>query len=97
MIAITDTDIQAHAAPRETTRNMALDRARTFLTIVVLIHHAVIPYTFFGHTDPKQWIGFDAIVLANDSYFMAMFFCCPACSCGRASPIARPASSRPTA
>ncbi len=57
-----------------TARNMALDRARTFLTIVVLIHHAVIPYTFFGHTDPKFWIGFDAVVLANDSYFMAMFF-----------------------
>lgn len=55
-------------------RSAALDRARTFLTIVVLIHHAIIPYTHFGHTDPKHWIGFDAIVLANDSYFMAMFF-----------------------
>ena len=56
------------------TRNLALDRARTFLTIVVLIHHAVIPYTYFGHTDATFWSGFDAIVLANDSYFMAMFF-----------------------
>ena len=56
------------------TRNAAIDRARTFLTIVVLIHHAVIPYTYFGHTDPKMFLGFDAIVLANDSYFMAMFF-----------------------
>ncbi len=74
MTAITDTDTQAHAAPREKTRNMALDRARTFLTIVVLIHHTVIPYTFYGHTDPKRWLGFDMIVLANDSYFMAMFF-----------------------
>jgi hypothetical protein len=55
-------------------RNPAIDRARTFLTIVVLIHHAVIPYTYFGHTDPTKFIGFDAIVLANDSYFMAMFF-----------------------
>lgn len=55
-------------------RSAALDRARTFLTIVVLIHHAVIPYTYFGHTDPTHWFGFDAIVLANDSYFMAMFF-----------------------
>jgi hypothetical protein len=41
---------------------------------VVLIHHAVIPYTYFGHTDPTSWIGFDAIVLATDSFFMAMFF-----------------------
>lgn len=55
-------------------RNPALDRARTFLTLVVLLHHAVIPYTYFGHTDPKSWIGFDIIVLATDSFFMAMFF-----------------------
>lgn len=55
-------------------RNLALDRARTFLTILVLIHHAVIPYTYFGHTDGKFWLGFDAVVLATDSFFMAMFF-----------------------
>jgi hypothetical protein len=61
-------------APRATTRNAALDRTRTFLTLVVLIHHAVIPYTHFGHTDGKSWIGFDAVVLATDSFFMAMFF-----------------------
>jgi hypothetical protein len=62
------------AAPKASTRNAALDRARTFLTLVVLLHHAVIPYTYFGHTDPKEWIGFDMIVLATDSFFMAMFF-----------------------
>lgn len=55
-------------------RNLSLDRARTFLTLVVLLHHAVIPYTYFGHTDPTSWIGFDIIVLATDSFFMAMFF-----------------------
>lgn len=65
---------EVRAAPTAHTRNFALDRARTFLTLVVLIHHAVIPYTHFGHTDPKSWIGFDAIVLATDSFFMAMFF-----------------------
>jgi len=64
----------ARGAPTARTRNFALDRARTFLTLVVLIHHAVIPYTYFGHTDPKSWIGFDAVVLATDSFFMAMFF-----------------------
>ena len=57
-----------------TTRNASIDRARTFLTLVVLLHHSVIPYTYFGHTDPKSWIGFDCIVLATDSFFMAMFF-----------------------
>src|SRR5260370_38402201 len=65
---------QTRAAPRATTRNAALDRARTFLTLVVVFHHAVIPYTYFGHTDPKSWIGFDAVVLATDSFFMALFF-----------------------
>jgi len=65
---------EALAAPQARARNAALDRTRTFLTLVVLLHHAVIPYTHFGHTDPKSWIGFDMIVLATDSFFMAMFF-----------------------
>jgi len=65
-------DIQA--APKLHKRNVALDRARTFLTLVVLLHHAVIPYTYFGHTDRTSWIGFDCVVLATDSFFMAMFF-----------------------
>jgi hypothetical protein len=63
-----------HAAPKTKARNFSIDRARSFLTLVVLIHHAVIPYTYFGHTDAKSWIGFDMIVLATDSFFMAMFF-----------------------
>jgi fucose 4-O-acetylase-like acetyltransferase len=62
------------AAPKTKARNFSIDRTRTFLTLVVLIHHSVIPYTYFGHTDPKSWIGFDMIVLATDSFFMAMFF-----------------------
>ena len=62
------------SAPRAKTRNLSIDRTRTFLTLVVLLHHAVIPYTYFGHTDPKSWIGFDCVVLATDSFFMAMFF-----------------------
>ncbi len=62
------------AAPIASARNAALDRARTFLTLVVLLHHAVIPYTHFNHTDGKSWLGFDAVVLATDSFFMAMFF-----------------------
>jgi surface polysaccharide O-acyltransferase-like enzyme len=65
---------EVRAAQKAKARNAALDRTRTFLTLVVLIHHAVIPYTYFGHTDPKSWLGFDAVVLATDSFFMAMFF-----------------------
>jgi len=66
--------VDIHATPKARSRNLALDRARTFLTLVVLAHHAVIPYTYFGHTDPTSWIGFDCVVLATDSFFMAMFF-----------------------
>lgn len=65
---------ETHAEPKAKTRNLSLDRARTFLTLVVLLHHAVIPYTYFGHTDPKSFFGFDMVVLATDSFFMAMFF-----------------------
>jgi hypothetical protein len=66
--------MDAAAIPKVGTRNLALDRTRTFLTLVVVFHHSVIPYTFFGHTDPKYWLGFDMVVLATDSFFMAMFF-----------------------
>ncbi|MDA9438661.1 acyltransferase [Bradyrhizobium sp. CCBAU 51745] len=65
---------ETYAEPKAKTRNLSLDRARTFLTLVVLLHHAVIPYTYFGHTDPKFFFGFDMVVLATDSFFMAMFF-----------------------
>src|SRR5882724_9222332 len=65
---------EVRAAPKAKARNFAIDRTRTFLTIIVLIHHAVIPYTHFGHTDPKSWLGFDCVVLATDSFFMAMLF-----------------------
>ena len=51
------TGAEVRVAPKA--RNAALDRARTFLTLVVLLHHSVIPYTHFGHTDPTSWIGFD--------------------------------------
>lgn len=76
MTTITETAATANvrSAPKAATRNLALDRARTFLTLVVLFHHAVIPYTYFGHTDPKEFIGFDMVVLATDSFFMTMFF-----------------------
>jgi surface polysaccharide O-acyltransferase-like enzyme len=76
MTTISDTvaPAEVRAAPKARARNFSIDRTRTFLTLVVLIHHSVIPYTYFGHTDPKSWIGFDCIVLATDSFFMAMFF-----------------------
>src|SRR3981081_768148 len=76
MTTISDTmaSAETRAAPRAKVRNLSLDRARTFLTLVELLHPAVIPYTYYGHTDPKEFFGFDMIVLATDSFFMAMFF-----------------------
>jgi hypothetical protein len=66
---------QARALPKAKARNAALDRARTFVTMLVLIHHSVIAYTYYGHTDKQSFLGFDGVVLFNDSFFMmAMFF-----------------------
>jgi surface polysaccharide O-acyltransferase-like enzyme len=57
-----------------TTRIVALDRARTFIILLVLIHHSVVNYTHFGSGDKARWLGFDLIVLFNDSFFMACMF-----------------------
>ena len=62
------------ATPVSKGRNLAFDRARTFLILLVLLHHAVIPYTYYGHTDIQALLAFDGIVVFNDSYFMAAMF-----------------------
>lgn len=51
-----------------------LDRARTFITLLVLLHHSVLNYTYFGNGDHQRWLGFDFVVLFNDSFFMAFMF-----------------------
>jgi peptidoglycan/LPS O-acetylase OafA/YrhL len=55
-------------------RIAAFDRARTFITLLVLVHHSVVNYTYFGHGDHAHWLGFDLVVLFNDSFFMACMF-----------------------
>src|SRR5450756_431234 len=55
-------------------RIVPLDRARTFITLSVLLHHSVLNYTWFGQGDPMRWLGFDLVVLFNDSFFMAFMF-----------------------
>jgi Acyltransferase family len=62
---------QVIAAP---TRIVAFDRARTFITLLVLLHHSVVNYTHFGSGDKARWLGFDLMVLFNDSFFMACMF-----------------------
>ena len=51
-----------------------LDRARTFVTLLVVLHHSVLNFTYFGNGDPQRWLGFDLVVLFNDSFFMAFMF-----------------------
>ena len=63
----------AHTA-KEAARIVAFDRARTFITLLVVIHHSVVNYTWFGNGDRMRWLGFDLVVLFNDSFFMAFMF-----------------------
>jgi hypothetical protein len=68
-------------------RNAALDRARTFITVLVLANHAVVAYTAFGRfypnhylwssapiVDSQRWIGFNILTLFNDAFFMCLMF-----------------------
>src|ERR1700751_2117240 len=55
-------------------RIASLDRARTFITLLVVLHHSVVNYTHFGTGDKARWLGFDLVVLFNDSFFMACMF-----------------------
>lgn len=68
-------------------RNAALDRARTFITLLVLANHSVVAYTAFGRfypnhylwstapiVDSQKWIGFNVLTLFNDAFFMALMF-----------------------
>ena len=63
----------AHTAT-EAARIVAFDRARTFITLLVVIHHSVVNFTYFGNGDRMRWLGFDLVVLFNDSFFMAFMF-----------------------
>src|SRR5260370_34400357 len=63
----------AHTA-KEAARIVAFDRARTFITLLVVLHHSVVNYTWFGNGDRMRWLGFELVVLFNDSFFMACMF-----------------------
>jgi len=68
-------------------RNASLDRARTFVTLLVLVNHTVVAYTAFGRfypnhylwstapiVDAQKWIGFNLLTLFNDAFFMSLMF-----------------------
>src|SRR6267142_6204925 len=65
---------ESDQASMATGRIVALDRARTFITLLVVIHHSVVNFTHFGNGDRMRWLGFDLVVLFNDSFFMAFMF-----------------------
>ena len=71
MLRKPDEKNQAMVTPR---RIAAFDRARTFIILLVLLHHSVVNYTYFGSGDKMRWLGFDLVVLFNDSFFMACMF-----------------------
>ena len=56
-------------------RIVPLDRSRTSITLLVVLYHSVINYTYYGiGGDRMRWIGFDGVVLFCDSFFMACMF-----------------------
>lgn len=65
---------QSNEATTAPARIPALDRARTCITLLVLVHHSVVNYSYFGNGDRMRWLGFDLMVLFNDSFFMACMF-----------------------
>src|ERR1700676_1752577 len=71
MLRAPDESDQAMVAP---VRIVPLDRMRSFVILLVLLHHSLLNYTWFGHGDPMRWLGFDLVVLFNDSFFMAFMF-----------------------
>jgi len=56
----------AHTA-KEAARIVAFDRARTFITLLVVIHHSVVNYTYLGNGNRMRWLGVDLLVLFDDN------------------------------
>ncbi len=70
-----------------TSRIPAFDYLRAFVIVLVVLHHSTLAYTTFmefnsvdpvANTNPvdddRQWLGFDLIVLFNDTWFMSLLF-----------------------
>src|ERR1700742_1102050 len=62
---------QAITAPG---RFVGLDRSPTCITLLVLLYHSAVNYSYFGNGDKARWLGFDLVALFNDSFFMACMF-----------------------
>jgi hypothetical protein len=83
---------QQHAAARSETvepriKNAAIGHLRTFVTLLVVLHHSLLAYVHYAHfdrhhylsssapiVDSARWLGFDLLVDFNDIYFMSLMF-----------------------
>jgi len=72
---------------RPIARLVALDHLRGFVVAVVVLHHTILAYCAFGSidyrhyilstapiVDTQRWVGFDIMVMLNDSFFMPLMF-----------------------
>jgi glucan biosynthesis protein C len=68
-------------------RIAALDYLRGFVVVLVVLHHSVLAYCYYGHFDTRHYLwssapivdsarflGFDLLVLFNDGFFMPLMF-----------------------
>lgn len=68
-------------------RDASFDYLRTFIVLLVLLHHSVLAYAAMWPAQPtvfkispapiidlQRWGGFDALAVFNDTFFMALMF-----------------------
>jgi len=68
-------------------RNITIDYLRGGVTLLVVLHHSALAYTFFSHYDPVhylrstapivdnvRWMALDLIVDFNEKFFMPLMF-----------------------
>jgi len=73
--------------PNGPDRNAWIDYLRSFVTVLVVAHHAALAYTTFAYfeetayilsthavVDKQRWIGLDIFVGFNDIFFMSLLF-----------------------
>ncbi|GAB3969339.1 acyltransferase [Spirosoma terrae] len=71
----------------DNTRAIWLDYLRSFITVLVVAHHAALAYPTFAHFDPahyiystapvvddNRWAALDFLIGFNDIYFMSLMF-----------------------
>ena len=79
--------IRSSAQAKRGARSVAIDYLRTFVIVLVLVHHSILAYVTFGNfnrahymwstapiVDAHRWLPFDVIVVFNDIYFMSLMF-----------------------